>query len=71
MKKLLFALVFLALVGFGVWRWWDRLDPQATRPADGSGESVVSRSADRPVSRIEGLVETQTEVVSGRSKPAS
>lgn len=59
MKKVLFALVFLALVGFGVWRWWDRLDPNA-----GSSDRADAGVSATPAARAEiaGLVETQTEV---------
>ncbi len=64
MKKFLFVLVFLAVVGFGVWRWWDRLDPQADndRQASSSGVSGARASAVPAVAEIEGLVETQSEV---------
>lgn len=64
MKKVLFALVFLALVGFGVWRWWDRLDPDAGKPGGPASDSSSAASATpaASVTKIDGLVEAQTEV---------
>ena len=63
MKKALFALVFLAVVAFGVWRWWDRLDPNAARSPDGPATApTASSSAASASSKIDGLIETETEV---------
>jgi outer membrane protein OmpA-like peptidoglycan-associated protein len=33
--KLVLSLIILAVVGLGVWRWWDKLAPQATNPING------------------------------------
>jgi len=63
MKKALFALVFLAVVAFGVWRWWDRLDPNAGKPADGPAASAAAASASSTAgTKIDGLSETETAV---------
>ena len=66
MKKALFALVFLAVVGFGVWRWWDRLDPNAGQgqgaPAATSSSAAVSSAQSGGGATVEGLIEPETEV---------
>lgn len=63
MKKFLFVLVFLSLVGFGVWRWWDRLDPQAGGDRQSSSSAAMdSRDAAPSGVDVEGLIDAETEV---------
>ena len=52
--KLLFTFVFLALVAFGIWKWWNRLAPANLA----KGSATESKQA---ASDIE-LADTQTEV---------
>jgi NitT/TauT family transport system substrate-binding protein len=54
--KIVLTVLVLGVVGFGVWKWWDKL---ATTPR--SAQSSQSASGDAPSSPAE-LVETQTEV---------
>jgi NitT/TauT family transport system substrate-binding protein len=54
--KIVLTILVLGVVGFGVWKWWDKL---ATSPR--SAQSSQSTSNDAPSSPAE-LVETQTEV---------
>jgi NitT/TauT family transport system substrate-binding protein len=64
--KIVFTLVFLGFLGFGVWKWWPKLAP---RP-DGAGPATQAGGGDRSVDPVatalatEGkeLVETQTEI---------
>jgi NitT/TauT family transport system substrate-binding protein len=51
--KLVFTLIFLALVGLGVSRWWDRLKPQA-----GDGAAAAEESGGAEIK----LVDTQFEI---------
>lgn len=67
MKKFLFAVVFVALVGVGVWRWWDRLVPdKGTASADGSSGVTAARpvgtASSAALGKLEGRIETETEV---------
>jgi NitT/TauT family transport system substrate-binding protein len=54
--KIVLTILVLGVVGFGAWKWWDKL---ATSPR--SAQSSQSTSGDAPSSPAE-LVETQTEV---------
>jgi NitT/TauT family transport system substrate-binding protein len=54
--KLLFTLIFLALVGYGVMRWWERLKPSAAPSAE-HGEKPGGKDAPAIA-----LAETQFEV---------
>jgi len=64
MKKFLFTLVFLAVVGLGVWRWWPDLAPT---DGDGSASSTAPATAaasgrSASAAAIDGLIEPETEV---------
>src|SRR5690349_15775801 len=39
--KIVFTLLFLAVIGFGVWKWWDKLPPKRVP----SGAALTSSSA--------------------------
>lgn len=69
MKKFLFAVVFLALVGVGVWRWWDKLapgSPTATssnpKPPNASAAGVSPAASASALGKIDGRIETETAV---------
>ena len=57
MKKFLFSVAFIALVGVGIWRWWDKLDPSTT-PSSTAEDTKAAVAAPE----IAGLVITETEV---------
>lgn len=62
MKKVLFALVFLALVGFGVWRLWDKLVPGEKPKADAAATATTASKAAPPAADLPGRIETASEV---------
>src|SRR5215475_11519375 len=39
--KIVFTLLFLAVVGFGVWKWWDKLAPKHQPYAQAPGGAVA------------------------------
>jgi NitT/TauT family transport system substrate-binding protein len=59
MKKAVFALLFIALVAFGVWQYRDVLFPPSGESAAGDGETP---GEGKPIAEAEGLAETLTEV---------
>lgn len=66
MKKFLFVVVFLSLVGLGIWKWWGRLKPDnstgaATSSAVASTPSSARASA-ATLDKLPGRIEAQTEV---------
>jgi NitT/TauT family transport system substrate-binding protein len=56
--KFIFTLVLLAIVGWGVMRWWDRLKPGGAPPSEQSGDAKSGKDAGPELK----LVETQFEV---------
>ncbi|BET67145.1 hypothetical protein ASA1KI_20630 [Opitutales bacterium ASA1] len=60
MKKALFVLLLLACVGFGVWRWWDRLEPGANRESGDSSANAAARS-ESSEGPIAGLIDPETQ----------
>ena len=68
MKKFLFVVVFLALVGLGIWKWWDRLDPKKSAPATAAAGSAASaatpaaRGSATDLAKLDGRIEAATEV---------
>ena len=66
MKKFLFVVVFLSLVGLGIWKWWGRLKPDSVATT-ASSSAVASTSSSARTSaaildKLEGRIEAQTEV---------
>src|SRR6185503_8352038 len=55
--KIVLTILVLAVVGFGVWKWWDKL---ATSPRTSTQQA--SAGSDTDPSAPAQLVETQTEV---------
>jgi NitT/TauT family transport system substrate-binding protein len=45
--KFVLTLMILAVVGFGAWKWWDRLNPQS-RPASGNNAGPSANAPARP-----------------------
>src|SRR5579871_536729 len=73
--KIVFTLLFLAAVGFGVWKWWDKLSPKhqpytqttgGTTAAGGNNPAPAPAAAATPggagtIAQDTNVVETQTE----------
>jgi len=45
--KIVFTVIFLAVIGFGVWKWWDKLAPQ--KPAGRAPQTTASSTAPAPI----------------------
>lgn len=58
--KFVFTVILLAVVGFGVSRWWSRLSPN--RPADSAHRTEQKADAESSADEAPKVVETQTEV---------
>jgi len=60
--KIVFTILFLAAIGFGAWKWWDKLAP---RTAPGISQGTATAAATPPavsaVAQAPELVETLTE----------
>ncbi|HEX4265068.1 MAG TPA: phosphate ABC transporter substrate-binding/OmpA family protein [Verrucomicrobiae bacterium] len=64
--KIVFTLLFLAVIGFGVWKWWDKLVPKhpvMTQSGAGTaaGDSAAPASATSTTASAKEVVETKTE----------
>src|SRR5262245_31834198 len=72
--KIVFTLLILGVLGFGAWKWWDRLKPGAARTTQSQSSSSPAQpgaptgtpSTPQPASKggatkAIDLVETQTE----------
>jgi len=60
--KIVLTLLILGVVGFGVWRWWEKLQPGfGLRPPGTQAQATNAPSAAKPAPPAE-LTETQTEV---------
>ncbi len=73
--KIVFTLLFLAVVGFGVWKWWDKLAPKHQPYAQSSGgapaasgnnpapstAAPTTSAAAGTIAQDTNVVETQTE----------
>ena len=62
--KIVFTLLFLAVIGFGVWKWWDKLAPKHpnTVQTPGSTPSTTANSAaSSATAQASEVVETLTE----------
>ncbi len=57
--KFIFTLILLAIVGFGISRWWNKLSPSKEAPR--SGASTESAQPDPGAAAVK-LADTQTEV---------
>ena len=59
--KIVLTILFLGVVGFGAWKWWDKLAP---RPGGGAGHSATASGAAKAGADTNAaeLVETQTEI---------
>ena len=67
MKKFLFVVVFLSLVGLGIWKWWDRLNPDKNAaPTTATTAAVTPAAAARTgaanLDKLAARIEAQTEV---------
>src|SRR5882672_436287 len=61
-----FTLLFLAVIGFGVWKWWDKLGPRSGTGGPAATTSANSTPAPNPAAtatmQAAELAELQTEV---------
>ena len=59
--KIVLTILFLGVVGFGAWKWWDKLAP---RPGGGAGHSATASATAKTGAdtNVAELVETQTEI---------
>lgn len=65
--KIVFTLLFLAVVGFGVWKWWDKLAPKHTTVVQSAGGAPTAAADNAPAAipaattPAKEVVETLTE----------
>ena len=62
--KIAFTLLFLAVIGFGVWKWWDKLAPKTSATTAQNVAASPAASPDKAASTViqaAELVETLTE----------
>ena len=50
--KIVFTLLLLAVVGFGSYRWWDKIAPAAKSPNVSVNPQVVQKALKDPLSHI-------------------
>lgn len=61
--KIVFTILFLAVIGFGVWKWWGKLAPKHEQitQTTGSASTPAVAPADSKTAQAAELVETLTE----------
>ena len=62
--KIVFTLLFLAAIGFGVWKWWDKLAPKhsgATPTTAGAPAATPNNAASAATAQASEVVERSEE----------
>ena len=65
--KIVFTLLFLAVVGFGVWKWWDKLAPRHATVVQSAGGAPTA-AADNAPAAIPAATTPAKEVVAQAAK---